>query len=109
MSNLQEIYKFFSLATGKKIKQRAFTPYPMPDLVIRKVKVYGKSTALLGSFDFVDRNGILFEWNEEVNKFPEGTVEVEYVVLYPSLAAEHAGVVLERDKPLPLIKEELDP
>jgi hypothetical protein len=37
MSNLQGTYKFFSLATGKKVKQRAFTPYPMPDLVIRKV------------------------------------------------------------------------
>jgi hypothetical protein len=61
MGNLQGTYKFLSLATGKKVKQCAFTPYPMPDLIIKKVEAYGKSTALLGIFDFADRNGILFE------------------------------------------------
>jgi len=84
-------------------------PYPMPDLVIKRVKAYGKSTALPGIFDFADRNGILFEWNEEVDKFPEGIVEAEDVVLYPSLAVEHPGVVLGRDQPLPSIEEELVP
>ncbi len=94
MGNLQGTYKFLSLATGKKVKQCAFTLYPMPDSVIKKVKAYGKATALLGIFDFADRKGILFEWNEEVDEFPEGIVKVEDVVLYPSLAAEHPGVVL---------------
>jgi hypothetical protein len=97
MGNLQGTYKFFSLATGKKVKQCTFTPYPMPDLAIRKVKVYGKSTPLSGSFDFANRNGILFEWDEEVEEFPEGIVKIEDVVLYPSLAAEHPGVVLGQD------------
>ena len=49
--NLQGTYKFFSLATGKKVKQRAFMPYPMPDSVIKKVEAYAKSTALPGIFD----------------------------------------------------------
>jgi hypothetical protein len=93
--NLQGTYNFLSLATGKKVKRRTFTPY--------KVEAYGKSTALPGIFDFVDRNGILFEWNEEVDEFPEGIVDVEDVVLYPFLAAEHPGVVLGRDQPLPSI------
>ena len=101
--------QFLSLATGKKVKRCAFTPCPMPDSVIRKVEAYGKSTALPGIFDFTDRNSILFELNEEVDKFPEGIVDVEDVVLYPSLAAEHPGVVLGRDQPLPSIKEELVP
>ena len=92
--NLQEAYKFLSLVTRKKIKRRAFTPYTMPDLVIKKVEMYGKLTALPGIFDFADRNGILFEWNEEVDEFPEGIVDVEDVVLYPSLAAEHPGAGL---------------
>jgi hypothetical protein len=107
--NLQGTYKFLSLATGKKVKRRAFTPYPMPDSVIKKVKVYGKSTTLPGIFDFADRNGILFEWNEEVDEFPKGIIDIEDVVLYPSLAAEHPGMVLERDQPLPSIEEELAP
>ena len=62
-----------------------------------------------GYFDFADRNSILFEWNEGVDEFPEGIVDVEDVVLYPSLAAEHPGVVLGRDQPLPSIEEELVP
>jgi hypothetical protein len=81
----------------------------MPDLVIKKVEAYGKSTALPGIFDFPDRNGILFEWTEEVDEFPKGIVEVEDIVLYPSLAAEHPGVALGRDQPLRSIEEELIP
>ena len=81
----------------------------MPDLVIKKVEAYGKSIALPGIFDFADRNGILFEWNEEVDEFPKGIVNVEDIVLYPSLAAKHLGVVLGQDLPLPLIEEELVP
>ena len=81
----------------------------MPDSVIKKVEAYGKSTALPGIFDFANRNGILFEWNEEVDDCPKGIVDTEDVVLYPSLAAEHPGVVLGRDQPLPSIEEELVP
>ena len=78
------------------VMQRTFMPYPMPDSVIKKVEAYGISIALPGIFDFADRNGILFEWNKEVDESPEGIVDVEDVNLYPSLAAEHLGVVLGR-------------
>ena len=82
---------------------------PMPDSVIAQVERVGQKNATPNMFDFLDRNGILFEWNEEVDEFPEGIVDIEEVVLYPSLAAEHPGVVLGRDQPLPSIKEELVP
>jgi hypothetical protein len=104
MGNLQGTYKFFSLETGKKIKHRKFTACPMPDSVIKKVEAFGKSSS--GVFDFADRNGILFEWNEEVDKCPEGIVK-EDVVLYPSLVAEFPGVTLGRDHPIPTIKEDI--
>ena len=81
----------------------------MPDSVIKKVKEYAKLTALPGIFDFADRNGILFEWNKEVDESPKGIVEVKDIILYPSLAAEHSGVALGRDQPLPSIEEELIP
>jgi hypothetical protein len=106
--NLQGTYKFLSLVTRKKVKRRAFTPYPMPDLVIKKVEAYGKST-LPGIFDFADRSDIHFEWNEEVDEFPKGIIDIDDVVLYPSLTAEHPGVVLGQDQPLPSIEEELVP
>ena len=54
----------------------------MPDLVIKKVEVYGKFTALPGSFVFANRNRILFKWNEEVGECPDGIIEVKDVILY---------------------------
>jgi len=53
--------------------------------------------------------GTLFKWIEEVDKFPEGIVYIENILLYHSLAVEHPGVVLGRDQPLPSIEEELVP
>ena len=35
---LQGTYKFLSLATGKKVKQQAFTPYPIPDSHQKRLK-----------------------------------------------------------------------
>ncbi len=104
--NLQGTYNFFSLETGKKIKHHKFTAYPMPDLVIKKVEAFGKSSS--GVFDFADRNGILFEWNEVVDECQEGIIEVD-VVLYPSLVAKFLGVTLGRDHPIPTIKEDIMP
>jgi hypothetical protein len=94
------MYKFYILATGKKIKQRKTTAYPMPNLVIKKVELFGKANASSNVFNFLDRNGVLFEWNDEVDKYPEGIVEEE-VVLYPALAVEILGVVLDQDQPIP--------
>ncbi len=104
--NLQGTYKFFRLETGKKIKRHKFTACPMPDLVIKKVEAFGKSS--LGVFDFADRNGILFKWNKEVDKCPEGIIE-EDVVLYPFLIAKFPGVTLGQDHPIPTIKEDIIP
>ncbi len=86
--NLQGTYNFFSLETGKKITRHKFTACPMPDSVIKKMEAFGKSSS--GVFDFADRNGILFEWNEEVEKCPKGIVK-EGVVLYLSLVAKFLG------------------
>jgi hypothetical protein len=102
--NIQDTYKFFSLETGKKIKRRKLMAYPIPDLVIKQVEAFGKSSS--GVFNFADRNSILFEWNEVVDECPEGIVE-EDVVLYPSLVAEFPGVTLGRDHPIPTIEEEI--
>jgi len=107
--NLQGTYKFFSLTTGKKLKRRQFTPYPMPDTVIALVERYGTENALPGIFDFADRNGVLFEWNDDVDECPEGILEEDDVVLYPSIAAELPGVDLEHDTPRPSIEADLIP
>jgi hypothetical protein len=59
--NLQGIYKFFSLATGKKIKQRKMMAHPKLDLIIKKVEQFDKANVAPNAFGFLDRNGVLFE------------------------------------------------
>jgi hypothetical protein len=108
MGNLQGTYKFFSLTTGKKIKRRRLTRYPMPDSVIRKVERYARAGATPNELDFADRSGILFEWNEEIDESLGELVEEDYVP-YPSIPAEFPGVDLERDTPMETIEEEFVP
>ncbi len=42
----------------------------MPDSVILKIETMGNQH-LPGVFDFSDRNGVLFEWNDDVDKYNE--------------------------------------
>ena len=55
----------------------------MPDTVITRIERYGTENALPGIFDFADRNGVLFEWNDDVDECPEGILEEDDIVLYP--------------------------
>jgi hypothetical protein len=107
--NLQGTYKMLNLDTGAKVKRRKWIPHPMPDSVIKQVERMGQSDGLPGTFDFADRSGVLFEWNEEVDEHSEGIIEEEDVILYPSLAAEQPGIILGRDQPLPSIEVDLIP
>ncbi len=68
---------------------------------------FGKSNTRPNTLNFTDRNGILFEWNNNVDKCPEGLVK-EDVVLYQSLAAEIPGVVLEQDLPILMIEDKIE-
>jgi hypothetical protein len=55
IGNLQGTYKFYNLVTGKKIKRCTFMPYPMPNLVIKKIETF--SAGKQDGFDFADCNG----------------------------------------------------
>jgi hypothetical protein len=74
----------------------------------KKVEQLGKTNAIPNAFDFLDRNGVLFKWNDNINGYLEGIVKKE-VVLYPNLAAEIPGVVLNRDQPVPLVEDKIRP
>ncbi len=107
--NLQGTYKFFNLSTGLQIKRRSLTRYPMTDSVIKKVESYAKrKNPGDGDFDFADRSGILFEWNDRIDEHRETLVEEE-VVLYPTLAAELPGITLDRDMPVTAVEEAIPP
>jgi hypothetical protein len=107
--NLQGTYKFFNLETGLKIKRRSFTRYPMPDSVIKKVEQYAKRrNPGDGDFNFADRSGILFEWNDRIDETRETLFEEE-VVPYPTLVAELPGITLHRDIPVMPVEDEIPP
>jgi hypothetical protein len=80
----------------------------MPDSVIKKVERFASQGAVQGVFDFADRSGILFEWNESMDESPEGLVE-EDVILYPSLVAEFPGVTLDRDITIAALDDDVEP
>jgi hypothetical protein len=96
------------MITGKKIKPWKLIAYPMPESIIKKVERFQKSNAQPNILNFADRNGILFKWNDDINEYPEGLVE-EDPVLYPPPVAEIPGVVLERDIPIPMIEDKIEP
>jgi hypothetical protein len=104
--NQQGTYKLMNLATGKKIKCREWTNYPMPDSVIKRIETL-VGRAVPKAFDFADRNGILFEWNDEVDENQERLVKEE-IVRYPSLVREFPGVALDRDIPIASIEDEYE-
>ncbi len=101
---MQGTYKFFSLVTGKKIKRRSFTTYPIPTSVIKKAKTFG--AMVQNTFDFADRNCILFEWNDELDAVNDDALLEEGMVLYPSIEAEFPGVVLTCD--ILTVEEEIE-
>jgi hypothetical protein len=72
------------------------------------VEQFGKANATWNVVNFLDRNGVLFKWNDKVDKYLEGIVEKE-VVLYPALTAEIPGMVHDRDQLIPLIEDKIDP
>jgi hypothetical protein len=99
LTGKQGTYKFYNLATGKIIKRPMFTPYPMPDSVIKKVETF--SAGKQDGFDFANHNGALFQWNDEVDLVKKD------IVLHPYTTAEFSGVALMRH--ITLIKEEFEP
>ncbi|KAL7460404.1 hypothetical protein ACHAXS_000855 [Conticribra weissflogii] len=60
--NLQGMYKFFSLQTGKMRKRRQFKVLPMPDSMISTINNWGSSDKH-GHLVFANRQGIPFTWN----------------------------------------------
>ena len=80
----------------------------MPDSVITKVESFARRGVVPGAFDFTDRSGILFEWNDEIDESPEGLV-AEDAVLYSSIVAEFPGVTLDRDIAVATVESDVEP
>jgi hypothetical protein len=78
----------------------------MPDLIIRKVKHFGCKGGPASAFDFSDRSGILFEWNDDVDKSLEDLIKDD-LVPYPEVAAKIPGVILDQHQPIPTVEDEV--
>jgi hypothetical protein len=78
----------------------------MPDLIIRKVEHFGRRGRPAGAFDFADRSGILFEWNEDVDKSLKDLVKDD-LVPYPEVAAKIPGMILDQHQPILSVEDEV--
>jgi hypothetical protein len=78
----------------------------MTDSIIRKVKHFGCRGGLASAFNFSDRSGILFEWNDDVDKFLEDLIEDD-LVQYPEVAAKIPAVILDQHQPIPTVEDEV--
>jgi hypothetical protein len=100
--NLLGSVKFYCLTTGRILKRRESTPYPMPDWVIKRVNQIGAKEKQGRMFRFVDRRAEPYEWTDEV---PEDDSELqglleeeEDMAPYPDISAEPPGVELESEE-----------
>jgi hypothetical protein len=101
--NLQGTYKFLNLAAGKKSQTPSFHGIPNARFDCKEGQRHGP-TGRSGALDFADRNGVLFEWNDDVDKNQEGIVK-EDTIPYPSVVAKFPGVILNRNHPVPSIED----
>ncbi len=113
MANLQGTVKFFCLTTGRILKRRLFTPYPMLDRVIKRVNAIGLCEKQGHTFWFLNRRREPYEWMDTIPeddpKF-QGLLEDKEEAAYPDISADLPGVELESkevdyaavtDKPIP--------
>ena len=108
--NSQGTVKFFCLETGRVLKRRNFTIYPMPDRVIKKVNTVGLAQGQGRELAFRNRNKEPFEWEDEV---PEDDSEfqglLESKATFPDISAEIPGVSLESELPTTAVEEPPEP
>jgi hypothetical protein len=98
MGNLQGTVKFFCLTMDRILKRRLFTPYPMPDRVIKHVNAIGLREKQGRTFLFLNRRQVPYEWTDTIPEDdPEfqGLLKDEEEAAYPDISAELPGVELE--------------
>jgi hypothetical protein len=111
--NLQGTVKFFCLTMGCILKRRLFTPYPMPDRLIKGANAIGLPERQGRTFQFLNRRQEPYEWTDTIPeddpKF-QGLLKDEEEAAYPDISAELPGVERESeevnyaavtDKPVP--------
>jgi hypothetical protein len=99
--NLQGSMKFYCLTTGRVLKQRSFTPMPMPDRVIKRVNTIGEREGQGRTFRFLNRRKEPYEWTDsvpEVNPEFQVLLDNEEEAAYPEISAELPGVELEEEQ-----------
>jgi hypothetical protein len=100
--NLQGSVKFYCINMGRVLKQRSFTPMPMPDLVIQRVNRIGEQEKQGWTFWFLNRRGEPYEWTDKVPEdYPgfQGLLDENGdTAVYPDVSAELPGVELESEE-----------
>jgi hypothetical protein len=94
--NLQESYKFLSLATGKKVTRRKFTEMPVTEAVIKQVKEMAVKDGAVKGINFKDRKGVENKFDND--KEYDMLVEHDKPAPFPYIPAEAPGMLTELEK-----------
>ena len=89
--NLQGSAKFYCLTTGRILKRHEFTPYPMPDRVIKRVNQIGAKEKQGRTFRFLNQQAEPYEWTDKVPEDDlefQGLLDEEEMAPYPDISAQ---------------------
>ena len=97
--NMQGSLKFYSLTTGRVLKQCSFIPMAMPDRVIKRVNSIGLHEQQDREFRFLNWRQEPYEWTDEVSEDdPDFQGLLEEPAPYPDLSSELPGVLLKDEE-----------
>jgi hypothetical protein len=94
--DLQGIYKFLSLATGRKVTRRKFTEMPVTEAAIKQVKEMAVKDGAVKGINFKDRKGVEYEFDND--KEYKMLVESDEPAPFPDIPAEAPGMLTELEK-----------
>ena len=101
--NLQCSVQFYCLNTGRILNHQSlqsFTPYPMPDQIIKRVNCIDVKEKQDCSICFLNQRAEPYEWTDEIpddNLESQGLLEEEEVP-YPDVSAKLPGVEMESEE-----------
>ncbi len=94
--NLQESYKFMSLATGKMVMCRKFMEMLVTEAVIKQVKEITVKDGAVKEISFKDRKGVEYKFDND--KEYKMVVEPDEPASFPDIPAEAPGMLTELEE-----------
>ena len=98
--NIQGTIKAYDLTTGRVKKPRTFTPYPIPDRVIKAVNKIGlrdQTKTQERRLELRNRRNERFDWDNDELIEDEREMESRRSIAHPEIPANPPGITFENE------------